>query len=58
MVSMGKILGRLCKIRELLTLSPLMTSVLVMQLWLHVISWRNPFEGRFCVSKKSEVGGQ
>ena len=26
-----------------LTLQPLMTSVLIMQLWLHVISWRNLF---------------
>ena len=35
-----------------------MTSVLVMQLWLHVISWRNPFfKDRVCTSKKGGIGG-
>ena len=28
-----------------------------MQLWPHVISWRNPFEDRFCASKKGGIGG-
>ena len=34
-----------------------MMSVLVMQLWPHVISWRNPFEDSFCASKKGGIGG-
>ena len=32
-------------------------SVLVMQLWLHVISWCNRFEDRFCASEKGGTGG-
>ena len=28
-----------------------------MQLWPHVISWRNRFEDRFCASEKGGIGG-
>ena len=34
-----------------------MTSVLIIKLWPHVISWRNPFEDRFCASVKGGIGG-
>ena len=42
-------------ISKCLIFNPL-TSVLVIQLWLHVISWHNPFEDRFCTSKKGGIG--
>ena len=35
----------------------MMTSVLVMQLWSHVISWHNLFYDRICTGKKGGIGG-
>ena len=37
-----------------------MTTIVVIEIRLHVISWCNPFEDRFCVSRRvgqGEVGG-
>ena len=35
----------------------MMTSVLVMQLWPHVISWHNLFYDRICTGKKGGIEG-
>ena len=40
-----------------LTLYQLMTTRVFIQIWVHVISWHNRFEDRFCDSRKGGIRG-